>query len=46
MAALGGDSGARLLLRSHADAVAEVETGDEAVLLDFDTPAATAIFRQ
>jgi molybdenum cofactor cytidylyltransferase len=46
MAALGGDSGARLLLRSHADAVAEVETSDEAVLVDFDTPAATAIFRQ
>ncbi len=36
MMALTGDSGARSLLRQHADAVAEVEL-DESVLRDFDT---------
>ena len=36
MMALTGDSGARALLRQHADAVAEVEL-DDSVLRDFDT---------
>jgi molybdenum cofactor cytidylyltransferase len=36
--ALSGDAGARLLLKRHLEAVAEVEIGDDAVLRDFDTP--------
>jgi molybdenum cofactor cytidylyltransferase len=36
MMALTGDSGARKLLRQHADAVAEIPL-DESVLRDFDT---------
>jgi len=32
-----GDSGARFLVGKHADAVAEVEMADDAVLRDFDT---------
>ena len=39
MQALGGDSGARHLLRRHADAVTEVEMPTDAVLRDFDTAA-------
>ena len=35
---ISGDSGARFLVREHAEAVAEVEIGDDAVLRDFDTP--------
>ena len=35
--ALSGDSGARKLLDSHAEAVAEIDLGDDAVLRDFDT---------
>ena len=35
--ALSGDAGARGLLRRHAEQVAEVEAGDDAVLRDFDT---------
>ncbi len=37
MMALSGDSGARALLRQHAEAVAELAT-DDTVLRDFDTP--------
>jgi hypothetical protein len=36
MATLTGDGGARGLLARHAEQVAEVEIGDEAVLRDFD----------
>ena len=35
--AITGDFGARFLLGKHADAVAEVEMADDAVLRDFDT---------
>lgn len=35
--ALSGDTGARKLLQAHADAVAEVPLGSDAVLRDFDT---------
>ncbi len=35
--ALSGDVGARALLARHAEQVAEVEIGDDAVLRDFDT---------
>ena len=35
--ALQGDAGARSLLKRHAEQVAEVEMGDDAVLRDFDT---------
>ncbi len=34
---LTGDTGARSLLRRHAEQVAEVEAGDDSVLRDFDT---------
>ncbi len=34
---LTGDAGARLLLKRHEEQVAEIETGDDAVLRDFDT---------
>lgn len=34
---LAGDTGARGLLARHAEQVAEVEVGDDAVLRDFDT---------
>jgi molybdenum cofactor cytidylyltransferase len=37
-AELSGDSGARQLLGRFAERVVSVETGDEAVLRDFDTP--------
>ncbi len=42
MAALTGDTGARGLLRTHADLVSEVEVDSEAVLRDFDTPESLA----
>ncbi len=42
MAQLTGDTGARSLLRTHGEAVFEVETGDEGVLTDYDTPSALA----
>ncbi|MSP03595.1 MAG: 4-diphosphocytidyl-2C-methyl-D-erythritol kinase [Acetobacteraceae bacterium] len=35
--AITGDSGARFLVGKHAEAVAEVEMADDAVLRDFDT---------
>jgi molybdenum cofactor cytidylyltransferase len=35
--ALAGDAGARSLLRTHAEQVAEVVLDDDAVLRDFDT---------
>ena len=35
--AISGDSGARFLVGKHAEAVAEVEMADDAVLRDFDT---------
>jgi molybdenum cofactor cytidylyltransferase len=35
--ALSGDTGARALLKRHAEQIAEVEIGDDAVLRDFDT---------
>jgi molybdenum cofactor cytidylyltransferase len=34
---LAGDTGARSLLKRHAEQVAEVEAGDDSVLRDFDT---------
>ncbi|MBV9656101.1 MAG: molybdopterin-binding/glycosyltransferase family 2 protein [Acetobacteraceae bacterium] len=39
---LSGDSGARTLAARHAEAVAEVEVGEDAVLRDFDTVEALA----
>ena len=39
---LSGDSGARSLVGPHADVVAEIEVGEEAVLRDFDTIEALA----
>ena len=40
--ALTGDTGARGLLKRHAARVTELETGDEAVLTDFDTAESLA----
>ncbi len=42
---LSGDSGARGLLKRHAERVAEVEIGDDAVLRDFDTVESLAGLR-
>ncbi len=35
-----GDSGARFLIKQYPEKVVEVETGDESVLKDYDTPEA------
>ena len=44
MQTVAGDVGARHLIGEHTDEVAEVEMGDEAVLVDVDSPdALTAI---
>jgi molybdenum cofactor cytidylyltransferase len=40
MSALTGDTGARGLLSRYAEHVVEIEIGSDAVLRDFDTPAA------
>ncbi len=40
MTQLRGDVGARALLNTHAEAVAEVETNDDAILSDYDRPGA------
>jgi molybdenum cofactor cytidylyltransferase len=45
MRALEGDTGARGLLRQHAEQICEVEMGDDGVLLDIDTPDALAALR-
>ncbi len=39
---ISGDSGARFLVGKHAEAVAEVEMADDAVLRDFDTTESLA----
>ena len=39
---LAGDAGAKHLIGAYPEAVAEVETGSEAVLTDIDTPQALA----
>jgi molybdenum cofactor cytidylyltransferase len=43
--ALTGDTGARSLLLRHAESVAEVDIGDSAVLVDFDTAEGLDAFR-
>lgn len=40
IARLSGDSGARDLIRAHADCLAEIEMRDPAIFLDIDTPEA------
>ena len=42
MLSLTGDRGARRLLTQHSEQLFEVETGDEAVLIDIDTAVALA----
>jgi CTP:molybdopterin cytidylyltransferase MocA/xanthine/CO dehydrogenase XdhC/CoxF family maturation factor len=42
---LTGDKGAQELLKTHADQVSEIESGDDAPLLDIDTPEALAAYR-
>ena len=42
MASISGDVGARHLIGSHGELVAEVEMADAAVLMDIDTPEALA----
>ncbi|MBV8456782.1 MAG: molybdopterin-binding/glycosyltransferase family 2 protein [Acetobacteraceae bacterium] len=43
---ISGDSGARFLVGRHADVLAEVEMGDDAVVRDFDTPESLATLPQ
>jgi molybdenum cofactor cytidylyltransferase len=43
---ISGDSGARHLLGSHLDAVAEVEMADDAVMRDFDTEDSLGALRR
>lgn len=45
MMEIAGDVGARHLVGAHADHVAEVEIGDDGVLIDVDTPEALAALR-
>jgi len=45
MLTLTGDTGAKDLLRRHAEDVAEVEMPDDGILLDVDTPEALAALR-
>jgi molybdenum cofactor cytidylyltransferase len=42
MLALTGDQGARPLLETHADAIAEVPVNSDTIFADFDTPEALA----
>jgi len=42
---LKGDKGGREILQAHADEVLEIETGDDAPLLDIDTVEALAAYR-
>jgi molybdenum cofactor cytidylyltransferase len=42
MMAISGDTGARVLLLRHVESVREVALGSDAILRDFDTPAALA----
>ncbi len=42
MGAIADDLGARHLIGEHAEAVCEVDWGDDAVLVDIDTPEALA----
>lgn len=46
MAELAGDVGAKHLIGEHAELVAEVEMGDDAILVDIDTPEALDALRQ
>ena len=46
MAELAGDVGAKHLIGEHAELVAEVEMGDDSVLVDIDTPDALDALRQ
>ena len=45
MMALSGDTGARRLIETHADRVAEIEMDSDSVLVDIDTPQALAELR-
>ena len=45
MRAASGDVGARVLLADHADQVVEVETGEDGIFVDVDTPEALAALR-
>ncbi len=46
LASLGGDSGGRDILQEHAGQVVTVETDDDAVLRDLDTPEAFDAYRE
>lgn len=46
MRELSGDAGAKHLIGEHAEAVVEVEAGDDAALADIDTPEALAAFQR
>ncbi len=40
---LGGDAGARALIERHPDMVCDIEAGNDAPLIDIDTPEAMAV---
>jgi molybdenum cofactor cytidylyltransferase len=42
---LGGDTGAKHLIKTYGEFLAEVEAPDDGVLIDLDTPAAVASYR-
>lgn len=44
MEQLGGDIGARALMERHCDILCEIESGDDAPLIDIDTPEAMAAY--
>jgi len=46
MAELAGDVGAKHLIGEHAELVAEVEMGDDAIFVDIDTPEALDALRR
>ncbi|MFO1072782.1 MAG: molybdopterin-binding/glycosyltransferase family 2 protein [Geminicoccaceae bacterium] len=46
MQAVAGDVGARHLIGAHGEAVVEIDAGDDAALVDIDTPEALAAFTQ
>ena len=45
MLALSGDQGAKAIIDRHAEDVAEIEAGSQAIFTDFDTPESLAALR-
>ncbi len=45
MLSVAGDTGARHIIGQHADVVAEVDLGNDAIFIDVDTPEALALMK-